>query len=317
MKQLLPTLNAQFGVTAIHLLDIISWNAIFEAWGPGIHAAVKVYNPADREEERVAPELIANIQRDLYNSGNRAVVPPLLNKKGELVLCSFGYRIILYPWIVGHVPTSRDISKCAAWLENFHRTDYQTIIAKYINSPRQFRPTIMPVDWYDQSKAIWKEAQSRLRDAGVDMKMLRQFTEGEDLANKLLQDYPMLIEKTSLKLLHGDFKPSNVLITEDRKLAVLDFDCIQLGPSEVDTAIAALSFAGADWNGGKVDEYLLLSFLEKYRKRSELNGLAMDNKRITAALRWIPLRALSFSFKEEQIMPRLQLAKQLAKWCMR
>ena len=303
------------GITDIKPLPITSWNMVLYAESPKDKYLVKIYNESKDNQLNADPLFIATVQKYLSLDILPEVIAPIGGKQGQLTIDVEGYNAVLYPWIEGHIPTTNQYKDCSRLLFKIHEIERQELKNVEFIKSRFFFPSITPILWAKNQAILWEMVYERISQACLSDSLLHLLYDAKHLSKRYIQDHSLCWNNADSVFLHGDYRPSNILVKANN-LNVFDFDCIQIGPPELDLAYAALTFGGAEWLGGKIDENFVISFISDYldaRGCSSIDRQKISKIRLKAALTWVPLRALSLSFKKEQIKPRIELVLHLEK----
>lgn len=140
----------------------------------------------------------------------------------------------------------------------------------------------------------WKPLRGSFHDSSTVRRHLR--TTGTEKAakpdkklQKIAEDLMALYNESSVRVsqlgfdswpeqvIHGDWHPGNMLFSQHRLIAVLDFDSVKISPTVTDLANGMLQFSivgdrpnPADWPD-YLDQAKLIQFLDGYREVIELN----------------------------------------------
>ena len=312
MKLLQHQLARHFGISDIVPIRCCSWNYAFSGSGPAGRFFVKVIRPGPERRINGAVEFGARVARALADTGYGEVVPPLRNRDGELLTRSRGAEFLVYPWIDNTAEVERAaanrvprIDHLAVLLAALHQSlrDLDEHCLCTQGASRHTSPfSYSSEEWSRSALQLWSAAE---RCAGISVELHMALSTARSLADRLSANDPLFFRSSPEdQILHGDFQPRNLLLAEGR-LRVIDFDMCHRGNLAEDVAYAALTASGAPWLMGERDNALVLAFLNAYNEeRQRVGAVEIRGSVLSTALVWSVLKAMSLSFKAEQIMGR-------------
>lgn len=186
----------------------------------------------------------------LVGTGIKQIIPPLKNLAGELWIDCNACSITIYPFIKGQNAVERRIS-------NHHWINLGSVVKKLhlINLPNYLRDKLKLEDFHDGWRRKLTAFISQMLDRVYDdpfvhvvatflqsksQEILAFIKRAEILAKKIQQ------KPQEFVLCHADIHGWNLLIDENDKLYLIDWDTIVLAPKERD-----LMFIGAGiWESG-------------------------------------------------------------------
>ena len=311
-------MSTAFGVRAFEHLGSNSWNQCVRCRRVGGDLFVKILRPraghAVRSSRAIECAYLKLREVDFDPSVN--IIMPLIWPNGGPVCRFDGGLALAFPFIEELVPfelansgldAGQWIRRAATALATFH-AGVQSITGQVeSDSAGSDIPHVVGIDaWLEGRDAYFISASTRigLNTPGFDLRHL-------DFARRFSDCLFDNINHSSrtVALIHGDFRAGNVSF--DPKLgqmALFDFDLCRMGSLEEDIAYAALNFAGARWLYSSIDWACFWGFLDFYYKAK---GSAMPRD-ILWWTGWVVAKWISLAFKEEQVIERTKLLRQIA-----
>ena len=191
-----------------------------------------------------------------------------------------------------------------------HATSSQ-ILSEVIEPPiRDLPQAYNPSVWARESVRLWSTVERNLQLRSASKECLAELRYARSQAETLVEENRWFFAESlhNKRIIHGDFRPENMVIGPHIDL-VVDFDMAHVSYAEIDVAYGALSFAGPRWLIGPRIWEVCHSFLMTCRRFSK--DLIVSDERLDVALRWSVIKALSLSFKEEQVCGRMLLYREL------
>lgn len=178
------------------------------------------------------------IPRYLADSGNDAVVAPLYSKSRQLSENLGNYSVILYPFLDAKTGaeaglTSAEWKEIGQILKRIHSVDLPPEIKRSVETesfspfPKstfeettgKVNPKIFNNDFQKQLAEIWNRRKQEIQNIFERVTQLGQRVREESL--------PFV-------LCHTDLHTSNILVSQERKIFVVDWDAPRLAPKERD-----------------------------------------------------------------------------------
>ena len=174
----------------------------------------------------------------LYSQGIDAVIPPILNKKGELWFSENGFTWVLYPFVENYNGyevefSSFQWSSFGESLSKIHavslpddlqqslpRESFKSISCERV---KEYNAIIKNTTFSDPESAkladFWKEKRNEIQ----------QLIHNTDRIGR-----KVMTETFDFVLCHADLHPGNTVIDEERNLIIVDWDSPILAPKERD-----------------------------------------------------------------------------------
>ncbi|MGW2373249.1 phosphotransferase enzyme family protein [Kitasatospora sp. NPDC001683] len=304
-------LPAELRVSALHPVQTASWNAVLRAEADERSYCVKVMNEATTPVEWTLEELdvTGRVLADLRARGFSRLLPALpLGEDGRYALRCAGYAVVVFPWCddFDHPvpPHSRAVfaSSGAAVLHELHSKGRAALA-----TARGIRSGVLrrhgPDQWAENAAWLWEQSAKALREhIGAPPEaagMLRRAREqAAELAVHSPEFFLPTLAREDTTVVHGDFRPENVLVIGDTVHVVHDFDFLRVGRAEEDVAYAALYYSGRPWFHGRRDWQQFARFLTSYQQAARQAGRpGLRRSPLEASLYWTVVRELSMSFQ--------------------
>jgi Ser/Thr protein kinase RdoA (MazF antagonist) len=315
---ILKDLQKYYHLLSLTKVPVKSWNAIFRALGEDKDYCVKVINEETSGIRRTLQDLsyVAEVMHALQVAGFFHVLPPLRSRRGKYVHRCGGYWSIVYHWAPffaqfglseDQVQTVQVAERAARLLSEMHcsaQGSMQRLTSpKDRDLPQAYKPSV----WAAEADTLWIAAERNLCQRKSSVEAIEKLHIARELGEKLVEDNSWFFVYTPENeiVIHGDFRPENVLLGPGDFSLIFDFDFAHHSYPEVDVAHGALNFAGPRWLIGPRDWRVCSRFLRAYREVS--GGIEISWERLDLTLRWSVIKALSLSFKEEQVFGRLRL----------
>jgi spectinomycin phosphotransferase len=200
---------------------------------------------------RGGPFALASVMvpKFLSDQGLRQIIPPLPARTGQLWAELAPYKVILYPYVEGWHGFERNLSdnqwvEFGAAVQRFHSTGFPQAVTDGIPredlSPRwrdAVRTFLARVDTEPFTEPLAVETAAFLQAKREEILDLVRQAEG--FAQRL-QEQP-----ADYIVCHGDMHAWNLLVTDDGKFYMVDWDTLIFAPKERD-----LMFIGAGLGGG-------------------------------------------------------------------
>jgi len=178
------------------------------------------------------------ISRYLKERGIHQVVAPIPLPTGEAWAEADGFFFILYPFVDGQQVMDVSMSD-DHWVEfgyvlkQIHSTKLPSDILGQIR-----RETFVP-EWLDWDKRMHARVSPRQCDDPFQQELAQFWAEKYSTISTILQRMEMLMEQMQASaaefvLCHGDIHTANLLITNDDKIFIVDWEEAKLAPKERD-----------------------------------------------------------------------------------
>lgn len=310
----------QFGLVDLEPLALRSWNAHFRARGSDGLRHVKVVRIPGPEEDLINQfGYTAELLQRLQDLGCPYVIPPLRSVDGSFSAQAAGWLVCAFPWnehLAKEVlseegcQTAPIIGRAALMLVHLH--DLSTSLMLNAACPQRRSPyAYSPAEWRQHSRRLWVIAECKLRHQRASEHTLMMLRQAQRATQRLFTECPPFFQAPpSWVVVHGDYRPENLTIGLTAESSwICDFDHAHPSCREVDAAYGALSFAGPRWFTGRRDWSACALFLREYEAGLSRGRLGLEA--VSIALRYVLLKALSLSFKEEQVRDRFPLYLEL------
>jgi Ser/Thr protein kinase RdoA (MazF antagonist) len=312
----------------IETLEEISgpvWNTVFCGKGKATKYCVKVLNeeslPVDWTLEELA--YVGKVMSALREANFNYVLPPLPLKDGSYSCRLAGYTIIVFPWFeafeydaANNMPGSTletYVSAATPILYELHRQG--RVAAETLDERNSSFPRIYsPQEWANAAIRLWEECRRSMSKIGVSEEVFSVVNKAQKDAEEIVERFPDFFfalpkEET---IVHGDFRPENILIQTNCVQLVYDFDFVRVGNPEEDIAYSALYCSGSSWFSGSRDWKVCADFIAKYQKSARANNdKGIKKPFLEAALYWTIFKELSLSFDAEGVIGRYCLLNEL------
>ena len=297
------------------------WNFLLCGEGTTAKYCIKVLNEESIPVDWTITELdyVGRAMSALKQADFAYVLPPIPLQDGAYAARLAGYVMIVYPWFPAfgahHLQTSPSsyISAVTPVLHELHCKG--RMVAEKIeqfNSP--FSRKYTPSQWLNQADSLWTECERIMQQLGAFPEVFSALQAGQKISAEIVSRFPEFFSPTpaEITIVHGDFRPENILIQNDVVQLVYDFDFMRLGRAEEDIAYSALYCSGPAWFSGSRDWKICGDFINSYQasaitKQQDL----IDNSMLEAALYWTLLKEISLSFDAEGVIGRYQLLTEL------
>jgi aminoglycoside phosphotransferase (APT) family kinase protein len=255
----------------------------------------------------------ANLQERLYDAGFTNIIRPIRGSDGRAIHLCGGYLTVTSAWNSSASEYQLDdrkaqsdatIREAARLLSRLH--EYSVEVKTVDGSPPRHTPhALAPWDWKHSVLDLWTESATFLTAAR------REFLNAYSLAEALICTAPEFfqVEEAQAVLGHGDFRPANIAIAVGHRPTLFDFDLAHPDRVETEIAYAALSFSGPRWFMGSRDWTKCKLFVQEYARNA--GRISIKSAQLHAAFHYVAMRALSASFKDEQVGARLQLYREI------
>lgn len=297
-----------------------TWNAILHGSGESGDYCIKVCNDQSDGASQASdgPLFGAQVMSVLSQAGCRNVLPPL-SWGGQVQLRCGGYWVQVFPWCPGLAdgvcleegPQTRAATRAAArLLAKLHsvlRIAGPQLPAYEPSAPQAYPPAT----WARAETQIWKVSRSQVRKRGGSAKSIRALNVARDRGRELMASDPWYFSEDRQQeiVVHGDFRPENILLRRNGSHLVVDFDLAHRSCREDDVAYGAVCFSGHRWLMGPRNWRRCGEFIVAYERASD--SVAISWQRMRVALLWCIIKSVSLSFKEEQVRGRLALLASL------
>jgi len=321
---LIESLRSVLDVRALIEVDVRSWNASFKAVCNSNLYFIKIINEETSDIKRTYRDLsfVAKYTATLKETGFDNVIPPCYFGGRGYVHRLSGYWVLIYPWVSSLNKPNRfefgyatpgDITEAAILLFKLHTAS--RAIQKEVVSPRvrDLPSAKNPSNWLLESDRLWHSVE-RINSYRKGLRKVKRITRmARRCCEEIIKNYPEFFEENPMEglVIHGDYRPSNLLVDSKNKPLIVDFDLAYKDFPETDVAYGALCFSGPPWFFGKRDWRRCSLFTSAYLSHSESGDIKME--RLLPAFVWVVLRALSLSFKDEQVVRRFELLKDVIK----
>jgi Ser/Thr protein kinase RdoA (MazF antagonist) len=321
---LIDALAPLYNIHSLEKVETKSWNAIFRGGACGTTLCVKVINEKSSGYPRMEEDFTRAIQMatTLHSTGFTPAIPPVRGRDGRYVRRAAGYWTMVYPWIDVvaqglHREDSfqkREVAERGAAL--LARLHFATISS--LSKDSEVRCAIPyaygPHSWLLATDDLWGRVELALRDRGATSAHRALVAEARECGVRITQQFPFFFQSTAHHIwTHGDYRPENVFVGLEPYPAdyVFDFDMAHESAREAEVAYAALSFGGPRWFCGARDWRVVRTFIGAYRAESA--GWGLSTEQFQAAMLWTVVKAMSLSFKVEQLERRLLLYLDLSR----
>jgi len=179
------------------------------------------------------------VPRFLKDHGIDQVVAPLLTTTSKLFEEMDGFSLILYPFIPGNEAmkvgmTDTQWREFGSVLERIHNTEeLASDISQYVR-----RETFIP-KWSNFTKELHERINKRNYDEPYQKELTDFWKENNETIQTLLERTGMIgnrLQQTDLEfiLCHADIHTANILITQEQKMFIVDWDDTLFAPKERD-----------------------------------------------------------------------------------
>jgi Ser/Thr protein kinase RdoA (MazF antagonist) len=323
-REAIPDLSTellrQYGLRNVRWHETKSWNAILRAEDGARRYCVKVYNTKATDAERSFDDIlqVAELQIDLSKAGCLAVIAPVFSVHGSVVTKCCEFWVTVYDWeqrFVGRGDSEKsaqtnDVARAGgATLAKFHEFTRTARLDNRWRKPRVLTGALNLQEWAERSEQLWDYVDRNLREKQAADQVLTQLKEARIESKRFLESTPFFLRSPGRDrlLIHGDFRPENVIIDDARGDRIIDFDFAHYDYLEMDIASAALHFSGSRWLSGERDWRVWMSFIDGYE--SAVGKHFVNTKRLLESTIAVILKSLSLSFKADQIEKRWGLLK--------
>jgi Ser/Thr protein kinase RdoA (MazF antagonist) len=316
---IIKCLAAYYPIESLQPLEGPYWNASFRAVGPDGVFYVKVFNEETTGVMRTINDLdiVAIALEDLYHVGFHSIARPKRSHTGTSVFRCGPFLAMVFDWIENErVPFNESnaqsfdlIEVCSPVLARLHAAGRQVQHVSRGLMYREIPYAYAPTRWVDTLNELWLNAENNIRERGYSSTTLSELRRARGLCEDLIVRRQAFFDRTANEytILHGDFRPENLMHAKEP--VVIDFDMIHIGPPEADIAYASLCFSGPRWFMGPRVLAKCAAFVRAYRNSSDIR--VVNSQLLEAALEYVILKSASLSFKEEQLLARLALYRQV------
>jgi spectinomycin phosphotransferase len=269
-ERIISALQESFSIPAM-TVEFLPLGLDSSAWSYRVHAENGTYFLKIRKEIP-NPEGIL-IPRLLKEKGIEQVIVPLSTKNGEAWATTDDFFFIVYPFITGQRVMDIGMSD-AHWMEfgsimkKLHTVKLTSELASHIKRER-----FMP-QWIEWIKEIHAKIKSCEYNDPFQKELAELWRRNYSTISTILERTEALarrMQKIDLEfvLCHADIHTANLLLTEDDKIFIVDWDDTMLAPKERDLLFVMGSIFG-DASEGEAEQL----FFEGYGK-AEVNSLAL------------------------------------------
>ncbi|MDR0268018.1 aminoglycoside phosphotransferase family protein [Paenibacillus sp.] len=307
-------ITRQFGLNMLESTPIASFyrpNAVIQVQTDAGTYALKPFrrSPLLRSNTTKQMNTAAGYVKLLMNSGYRYMPKWLPAHSGALWILSRGKPFYATEWIQGRqLETTEDFEQLGLALAVLHTTPTERSRTK--SSPtleqiqvcktqdRLFRKKMARAsksEWFNQ----WVSKHGRTCKSLTDRAW-------DDLASSSMVKL-MKQERAHPALIHNDVTSPNVIISDDGRLFIIDWDRIQIGSTYLDTVKTIT-------NTTQFNPYFIQSFLKGYE---ECRPLRRDERKLIAILYRLPREAWSAFQYQDHARSRELLRIISQTWSMR
>jgi Ser/Thr protein kinase RdoA (MazF antagonist) len=312
------------GIKSLRAVPTSSWNAFFRGVGEGVEFCIKVLNEETVSVHWTADDIgfIVQVLNLIHDSGCVNVIPPISLPNGSHAHRAAGYAVLIFPWCcafdesqTGREPTVKDDFGVdgGRLLRSVHLHGRQ-VAARIGDRSSSFTRWVGPCTWVNESERLWDDCYVSMEQRfELDM-VCPALTRARGETAKFADTFAsFLAPPEAMKtILHGDFRPENVLFSGVRPPLIFDFDFSRRGLPEEDVAYSALYTSGPIWFSGARDWSSVESFLRGYHLDArEDGGPLLDPCQLEGSFYWIALRELSLARQAEELVGRLALLDDL------
>ncbi|CAM3824477.1 phosphotransferase enzyme family protein [Kibdelosporangium persicum] len=303
-------------VSTVQPVTTSSWNALLRV---GSHC-VKVMNEATVAVRWTLDELdvIGRTLAALKMRGYPYVLPPVRLHEGRYAARCAGYTVMVYPWCSDFASASATDPHSAFAdhgpdvLCELHRVGQAILAESNGAADSSLVRRQSPARWIAQSDQLWQKS-IRTTDSPDTRDRLQK---AQETSHEIARRFPGFFAPADqdATVLHGDFRPENVLVIRDEIRLVHDFDFMRPGWPEEDVAYAALYFSGPPWFAGPREWARCIRFVAAYNQAARKAGCGgLRREILEPAMYWVVLRELSLSFElPAEVAGRCDLLDDLA-----
>lgn len=178
------------------------------------------------------------VPRFLKDSGIRQVVAPLATITQELWTNLDRFSLILYPFVAGREAMQVGMSdsqwmKFGSALKQVHSAELPPDLSQYVK-----RETFIP-KWSTIARELDEQVHSRKYDAPVQKELARFWRENSQTVHTVIERTERIgkdLQQADLEfvLCHADIHTANILLTQENKMFIVDWDDALLAPKERD-----------------------------------------------------------------------------------
>ncbi|MDL2123649.1 MAG: phosphotransferase [Deltaproteobacteria bacterium] len=321
---ILRDLQQHFSVDSIRHVAADSWNAIFHARGKEMEYCVKIMNEDSFPVKWSIDEIdyIGNALNEIRYAGFKYVLPAFKDECGSYFLKLADYTALVFPWGAAflvngtdapRIPVQAFVEQGAAVLSELHHHGCRVVNElgrRKTVWPRMFEPSM----WLDEQKGIWTNAIEKMKGMDATDKQLRILEQAWEKHKKIVKKYALFFAPCigEMTLLHGDYRPENILFKEERIQKIFDYDFLRRGLPEEDVAYAALYCSGSGWFAGPRDWDIVMSFIQAYQNNARNKAyICLQAPLLEGALYWIIMREIALIRYPEDILVRFHLLNEL------
>lgn len=318
VSRLNEALRESYGLHNAKWCETYSWNATLRADDGENEYCVKIYNTESGgcTDSVDSIQSIAELQLELFQAGCDLILAPMRSTAGTLVTRCARFWVTVYDWVSAFEfsSLSEDSAQSAdvacrggAVLARFHRFTKKMQCGSQLKIPLHASYALGLKDWAIKSEELWNEVEVMLSNANTDALLTAQLRKARRTCRDFLACRPALLQESfeNKFLIHGDYRPENVLLCTPNEERIVDLDMIHLDLPEMDVASAALHFSGPRWLYGPRDWSSWRAFIQGYNSSMKSDGI--DLIRLNQAALAVILKSLSMSFKPEQVRRRFSL----------
>lgn len=321
---ILQELQTYIPIIKLQETSVPSWNAIFYGEGKDKSYCVKVMNEESILVDWKISDLdyIGKIMSNLQNNGLSCIAPPIPLEEGLYASRFAGYAVVVFPWY--HVSEQNQPKNNKADVDSFIFVASPTLCELHLKGkiipdklkqestsfPRKYGPFL----WANMATNIWEQCEKNMTQIGASKEVILTIHKARENSSEIVDKFPEFFssleeEKT---IVHGDFRPENIIIENNSVQLIHDFDFTRIGIAEEDVAYTALYCSGTDWFTGSHDWKICANAIKTYQRNAKEKGhKGIKTKLLEAALYWTCLKELSLSFNPEETLGRYKLFKEL------
>jgi spectinomycin phosphotransferase len=243
-----PVLEKEYGVSVSHIEQLYAGADQFtETYA--VYDGGKKYFLKIRRKHFIEGSI--TIPCRIFPQKGRGIIQPVKTKRGKLFLRYSGFSLVLYPFVRGESGWNRDLTETqwhafGGFLHDLHHFKVPEDLLQ--NIPVE---NFSPVTRIKLKKNLAELRVLRPGDA-VPERFRSFILEKSDTIMKMIERAGELAEsrkaeKQNYCLCHGDNHAGNILLDEDEKLFILDWDTIILAPKERDLKFICVGIVNK-WN---------------------------------------------------------------------
>lgn len=318
----LRALRDVLDVDAIQVVPAECWNGVFQVSGSGGAYCLKVMNEATSVMEWSSDDLdyVGAVVHGLTAAGVCGLIPPFRFPDGSYSTRAAGYRVVVFPWREAiariRAAASHDSRAMAAMggrmLHEVHQGGL-SVAREHGERPSRWPRHLSAGRFLERADEIWEATERKLAAQRAARETMRQLWNARHLVDRLATNGSRLFSPAAeVTVLHGDFRPENLVFGAGRVEFVYDWDFLHTGIAEEDLAYAALYLSGPSWFSGGRDWGIVATFVRSYQERAaELRVGAVDAALLTEALKWTVAKELGMSDMAELVPGRYRLFQEI------